>query len=328
METWDRCDIGCGVLAEKTNLTELDVESVKRIMGSIRRRIPVGMTWHKREVHKLIDPRSYGSDPDDLPIVDSQLKKAKLQLGTLGGGNHFIEIQQDNQGFIWFMIHSGSRNLGKQVADHYNKVAKELNARWHSTVDPKWDLAFLPVEDENFKLYMNEMNYCVNFAQQNRDAMADEVREAFIEVLGIENVSFETPINIAHNYAQWENHKGKNVIVHRKGATSAHKGQLGIIPGSQGTASYIVEGLGNEKSLNSCSHGAGRLMSRTKARNTLDLEQEKKRLDDLGIVHSIRNQSDLDEAASAYKNIEEVMKDQEDLVKIITKLTPLGVVKG
>ena len=322
-------DIGCGMLACRTNLTELGRDAVKLIMGGIRRRVPVGFNHHKKVVHKLVEPRSYSPKWDGkLPVVDSQLNSARKQLGTLGGGNHFIEIQKGDDGHIWFMIHSGSRNLGKQVADHYNKVAKALNTRWHSAVDPKWDLAFLPMDDENFELYMSEMQYCVNFAQQNRDAMADEVRESFIEVLGLESVGFEGPINIAHNYAAWENHHGKNMIVHRKGATQARKGQLGIIPGSQGTASYIVEGLGNPKSLESCSHGAGRKMGRKQAQRTLDLETEKKRLDDLGVVHGIRTEKDLDEAAGAYKDIDDVMSGQLDLVKIVTKLTPLGVVKG
>jgi tRNA-splicing ligase RtcB (3'-phosphate/5'-hydroxy nucleic acid ligase) len=315
-------DIGCGVLANRTSLTELDRDAVKLIMGGIRKRIPVGFDWHKTEVHKLVEPTK------SLPVVESQLRKAKLQLGTLGSGNHFCELQKGDDGRIWFMIHSGSRNLGKQVADYYNGVAKNLNAQWHSSVDPKWDLAFLPVEDKNFNLYMDEMNYAVSFAQQNRDAMADEVREAIIEVVGLENVKFDACINIAHNYAAWENHGGKNLIVHRKGATSAREGEIGIIPGSQGTSSYIVKGLGNPKSLNSCSHGAGRKMGRNQAKKNLDLAAEIKRLDDLGVVHGIRNESDLDEAAGAYKDVDQVMENQKDLVETVTKLTPLGVVKG
>jgi tRNA-splicing ligase RtcB len=170
------------------------------------------------------------------------------------------------------------------------------------------------------------MKYCVNFALQNREAMAQAIRESFVEV--VPEIKFEAPINIAHNYAEWDNIHGKNVIIHRKGATSAKKGEIGIIPGSQGSASYIVEGLGNEKSLWSCSHGAGRKMGRNQAKKNLDLATEIKRLDDLGVIHSIRHESDLDEAAGAYKPIEEVMEQQKDLVKIITKLTPLGVVKG
>lgn len=306
------------------------MESIKLIMGGIRRRVPVGFKHHKRTVHKLIGPSEYGGQllVRELPIVQSQIESASKQLGTLGGGNHFIEIQKGDDGYIWFMIHSGSRNIGKKIADHYNKIAKQLNAQWRSAVDPKWDLAFLPIDDIQFDHYMAEMQYAVEFALQNRHAMATEVEEAILEVEGLGNVKFGEYINIAHNYAAWENHNGKNMIVHRKGATQAREGQIGIIPGSQGTASYIVEGLGNPKSLMSCSHGAGRTMGRNQARKNLDLEAEKKRLDDLGIVHSIRTEKDLDEAASAYKDIDEVMENQKDLVKIVTKLTPLGVVKG
>jgi tRNA-splicing ligase RtcB len=144
----------------------------------------------------------------------------------------------------------------------------------------------------------------------------------------IPHIAFEPMINIAHNYAAWELHYGKNVIVHRKGATKATKGTIGIIPGSQGTASYIVEGLGNPESFNSCSHGAGRVLSRTAAINTLDMKEEVERLNALGIIHAIRTQNDMQEASAAYKDIEEVMANQMDLVKIKTRLLPVAVIKG
>ena len=156
--------------------------------------------------------------------------------------------------------------------------------------------------------------------------MMERIQEVIADALpGIE---FEPMINIAHNYAAWEHHYGKNVIVHRKGATLAREGIVGIIPGSQGTASYIVEGLGNPDSFNSCSHGAGRLMSRTAAVKTLSLEDEVKKLDEQGIVHAIRSQRDLEEAAGAYKDIEQVINNELDLVKILTRLLPIAVIKG
>jgi tRNA-splicing ligase RtcB len=313
-------DIGCGLLAIKTNLTELPIDGVKKLMGNIRERIPVGRNWHKTPIS------SFNGSCEDLPIVKSQVDKAQLQLGTLGSNNHFCEIQMDSDGYIWFMIHSGSRNLGKQIADYYDKAAKDLNAKWFSSVPKEWNLAFLPMSDPSAQLYMKEMQYAVDFAQQNRDVMAEQIKEAFAEVLG--SLYFEPPINIAHNYAAWENIKGKNVLVHRKGATSARDGQLGIIPGSQGSASYIVKGLGNVKSFYSCSHGAGRKMGRNQAKANLDLAAEIKRLDELGVVHGIRSVADLDEAAGAYKDIDIVMANQQDLVEIVTKLTPMGVVKG
>jgi tRNA-splicing ligase RtcB (3'-phosphate/5'-hydroxy nucleic acid ligase) len=235
-------------------------------------------------------------------------------------------LQKGRDGFVWIMIHSGSRNLGFKVAGHYDKLAIDLNEKWHSKVPKKWQLAFLPLDSQEGQEYMNEMSYCVDFAHRNRILMMKHVRESIEKICG--DVNFDTPIDVAHNYAAMENHFGKNVLVHRKGATKAYEGQLGLIPGSQGSASYIVEGLGNPDSFKSCSHGAGRRMSRTKAKNELDLATEIKHMNDLGIVHGLRHQKDLDEAMGAYKNIDKVMALQKDLVKIKVKLMPLAVIKG
>ena len=264
---------------------------------------------------------------DSATIVCRQYESALKQIGTLGGGNHFIEIQKGNDGFIWIMIHSGSRNIGYKVAYHYNKKAQEFNDRWHSSVPKNHGLAFFPIEDYTARIYIEEMNYCIEFALANRKLMMNRVINIFKEMIS-PDIKFDKMINIAHNYARIENHFGKNVWVHRKGATSAKKGEIGIIPGSQGTKSYIVKGLGNLDSFMSCSHGAGRTMSRTKARNELNLEKEIKNLDKQGIVHSIRHKKDLDEAPSAYKDINLVMENQKDLVEILVELTPLAVIKG
>jgi len=244
----------------------------------------------------------------------------------LGGGNHFIEIQKDSENRIWIMVHSGSRNIGLKVAEFYNNKAKKLNERWFSSIDPKADLAFLPFDSDEAREYYLEMKYCVDFAFANRKLMVTRIMEVFSDAF--RDIAFGDPINIAHNYAAWEEHFGKKVLIHRKGATSAKAGETGIIPGSQGTNSYIVEGLGNPDSFMSCSHGAGRIMSRNQAIRTLDLEEEKRRLDDLGIIHSIHSKNDLEEASSAYKDISEVMRQQSDLVKILVELKPLGVIKG
>lgn len=174
--------------------------------------------------------------------------------------------------------------------------------------------------------YWDEMNYCVEFALCNRKLMMYRICRVIGDVYP--DTLFEPMINIAHNYACWENHFDENVIVHRKGATRARVGEIGIIPGSQGTKSYIVEGLGNPDSFQSCSHGAGRLMSRTEAVRNLSLEDEVAKLESQGIVHAIRGQKDLEEAAGAYKNIDEVMAKQTDLVKIVTELSPIAVIKG
>ena len=320
-------DIGCGMCAVKTNWRVEDISSEvlrKQIMRGIRERIPLGMDHHKERQDESYLPQ--GHDIDKLTVVKAQYISAQHQVGTLGGGNHFIELQRDEQGMLWIMIHSGSRNLGKQVGDHYNKLAVMLNERWHSVVKPELRLAFLPLRTQEFNDYWAEMQYCVEFALCNRRLMMERIQEVIADALpGIE---FEPMINIAHNYAAWEHHYGKNVIVHRKGATLAREGIVGIIPGSQGTASYIVEGLGNPDSFNSCSHGAGRLMSRTAAVKTLSLEDEVKKLNDQGIVHAIRSQRDLEEAAGAYKDIEQVINNELDLVKILTRLLPIAVIKG
>lgn len=261
-----------------------------------------------------------------MTVVKRQYVSATKQVGTLGGGNHFLELQKDTDGTLWIMIHSGSRNLGAQVGSYYNEKAKVLNIRWFSNVDPDIDMAFLPMQSDEAHAYWDEMNYCIEFALCNRKLMMERICQTIGEVYP--DVQFEPMINIAHNYAVWENHFDENCIVHRKGATRARVGEIGIIPGSQGTKSYIVEGLGNVDSFQSCSHGAGRAMSRTEAVRSLSLEAEVAKLEAQGIVHAIRGQKDLEEAAGAYKDIDEVMANQTDLVKIVTELSPVAVIKG
>ncbi|MBR4839633.1 MAG: RtcB family protein [Paludibacteraceae bacterium] len=320
-------DIGCGMCAVKTNwkVCEIPTEVIrKEIMKGIRERIPLGMDHHEEPQDEKYLPQGY--DIDQLKVVKSRQHSICREVGTLGGGNHFIELQKDEEDTLWIMIHSGSRNLGKQVGDFYNHVAATLNARWHSCVPPEIRLPFIARETKEFGMYWNEMNYCVEFALCNRRLMMERIEEVLVEALpGIE---FEPMINIAHNYAAYENHFGENVIVHRKGATLAREGVIGIIPGSQGTASYIVEGLGNPESFCSCSHGAGRTLSRKMAIKMLDMQQEVDQLNAKGIVHAIRCQDDMQEASGAYKDIEEVIANEQDLVRVKTKLLPVAVIKG
>ena len=320
-------DIGCGMCAVKTNirarrLTEKILRKV--IMKGIRERIPLGMDHHKEMQDEKYLPT--GFDLEKLPVVENHYKSIHHQVGTLGGGNHFIELQRDGGGWLWIMIHSGSRNLGKQVGDFYNKKAKWFNELYYSKVESELMLPFLPLKTHEFNEYWDEMNYCIAFAKCNRQLMMERIKEVIVDALPL--AEFEPTIDIAHNYAAFENHFGANCIVHRKGAVRAMAGEIGIIPGSQGTSSYIVEGLGNPDSFMSSSHGAGRLMSRTQAIKTLSLEDEIKKMESKGIVHSIRSQRDLDEAASAYKDIDQVIALETDLVKVITKLEPLAVIKG
>ena len=320
-------DIGCGMCAVKTNWKIENITSEvlrKKIMRGIRKRIPLGMEHHKEPQDEAYLPT--GHDIDKTVIVKQRQISITKEVGTLGGGNHFIELQKDEEGTLWIMIHSGSRNLGARVGEHYNNIARDLNEKWHSVVKPEIRLSFLPQGTKEFERYWNEMRFCIDFALCNRRLMMQRIEEVIADALpGIE---FEPMINIAHNYAAFEHHYGEDVIVHRKGATLAREGIVGIIPGSQGTASYIVEGLGNPESFCSCSHGAGRVLSRTAAIKTLDMAAEVAQLEAKDIVHAIRCQDDMQEASGAYKDIETVIKNELDLVKIKTRLLPIAVIKG
>lgn len=486
-------DIGCGVCTTKTNVkTQIfNQTTIKNIMKKIRDKIPLGFNHHKEKQDKKLMPiNEQITSPSNIwnSVIKQEYNNALTQIGTLGGGNHFIEFQKDKNNNIWIMIHSGSRNLGYTVAKHYSDLAFDLNTKWYSNtyLKKKNDaLAFLPIDSQNGQDYLIEMNYCVDFALTNRKLMMDRILEIFDFIF--EEFDNDKIINIAHNYAKFESHCATcidnqdndnpivesllgaggvskvqdfltgyrpvihscgglilsgatsflkispsqvdaleqmigvwhslnlgpelkhnhlrtslhlcgcegpvpfdesyynflnkfglgfshlfgvekdyykwdrilgriflgflaynldcklhnkdissipqkhnitQVMVHRKGATLARKDTIGIIPGSQGTKSYIVKGRGNKDSYESCSHGAGRIMGRKQAEKTLNLEEEIKKLDDQNIIHSIRTTKDLDEATGAYKNIEEVMKNQEDLVEVIEKLTPLAVIKG
>ena len=320
-------DIGCGMCAVKTNwkMEDLPPHVIrKEIMKGIRARIPLGMDHHKEAQDAKYLPQ--GHDIDKMEIVKRRQHSILHEVGTLGGGNHFIELQKDEEGNLWIMIHSGSRNLGKQVGDYYNKIAVSLNEKWHSVVSPEIRLPFLPHGTREFGAYWNEMKYCIDFALCNRRLMMERIQEVIADSL--KGIEFEPMINIAHNYAAFEHHFGKDVIVHRKGATLAREGVIGIIPGSQGTASYIVEGLGNPDSFCSCSHGAGRVLSRKAAIKTLDMDAEVRNLEAKGIIHAIRCQDDMQEASGAYKDIDTVIANESDLVKLKTKLLPIAVIKG
>jgi tRNA-splicing ligase RtcB len=328
-------DIGCGMCFVETNIPvdaikDIDTPNgnlIKAIMGNIRKAVPVGFDKHKEKQESPL----FNVAPT-IDVIVEELDNAMYSLGTLGGGNHFIELQKNEKGNLCLMLHSGSRNFGKKIADVYNKKAKELNAKNFSSVPKEWDLAFLPVDSPEGREYIEAMNYALLFASENRRIMKERILniifnmvEKYANIIGIKIIS---SANIHHNYANLENHFGENVWVHRKGATSAKEGEIGIIPGSQGTSSYIVEGLGNKESFMSCSHGAGRKMGRNQARKNLVLADEIKKLEDKGVIHAIRSEEDLDEASGAYKDIDVVMEEQKDLVKILHKLEPVAVIKG
>ena len=318
-------DIGCGMSVIELPITvEQITPYLKEIVGEIREMIPTGFNKHNEPQKEMWMPKI--EVKEDWWVIPAQYSNATHQVGTLGGGNHFIELQADKENKVHLMIHSGSRNLGFKVAKYYNDLAKKMNELWYTSVPKEHDLAFLPIGTKEAGHYITEMKYCVEFAKCNRDLMTARIVDFLREVFKEEEFFLSNSINIAHNYATMENHYGKNVWVHRKGATSAKEGELGIIPGSQGTQSYIVRGKGNKESFMSCSHGAGRKMGRKQAKRELNLEEEQAKLE--GILHSVRGVDDLDEATGAYKDINVVMANQTDLVSIVKELRPLAVVKG
>ncbi len=309
-------DIGCGMCAARIVSDIPEEKAMKQIMGEIRTRVPVGFSWHQ-------EPQEWeGFDrAPESEVIRNNLEKARHQLGTLGGGNHFIEIQRGSDGHLWIMVHCGSRNFGLQIANYYHQLARTLcDARGIRV--PNKELSYLPTgSGQEGDEYMTAMHYAIDFAKANRDRIMKQI----LEVFGLEAAE---QINIHHNYAAHEKHFGRNVIVHRKGAVKAGIGEKGIIPGSQGSNSYIVEGLGNPESFCSSSHGAGRIMGRNQARRSLSLKEEIEKLEKKGIIHAVRTVRDLDEASGAYRDIGQVMDHQSDLVKVLVELAPLAVIKG
>lgn len=313
-------DIACGMRYTKTNIKVADVtrETIVKLITGIKKVVPIGNIWHKEPQDKKYLP--FKLRPS---ISAREYDKALHYIGTLGGGNHFIQLSEDG-GYLSVMLHSGSRNLGDRIYTHYHKVAQKLNDKWYSTV-PK-ELAFLPLDTEEGQDYLNEMQYAILFAECNRKLMMLRIKEVITEEFPM--IMFDDDLDVNHNYARMENHFGKNVMVHRKGAISVREGKLGIIPSDQGSLSYIVRGKGNPDSFMSCSHGAGRAMSRREAKRVLNFDEEVAKLDGKGIVHSLTGEEKLDEAISCYKNIDEVMANQTDLVDVVSTLQPLGVIKG
>ena len=317
-------DIGCGMVAVKTSLTRLSAKQIRDILAQARQIIPVGFSHHKTP-----QPSRIFAAAPDLAIIQEELDSARHQLGTLGSGNHFVELQQGNDGFIWVMLHSGSRNLGKKVCDHFNRLAIELNGAWKTEVPAQWELAFLPLDTPTAQDYLAAMDFCLRFAKANRELMLKRLLEIVVAVTGGRQQG--PAIHTHHNYAAWETHYGKKVLVHRKGAIRMFAGDIGIIPGSMGTSSYIVEGLGNEQSFMSASHGAGRRMSRHEADRSISEEQANQAMK--GIIfdrwsRDRKGRLDVSECPLAYKDIEDVIGLELDLIQPKIKLRPLGVMKG
>ena len=327
-------DIGCGMIAVETDIPAEKLEDMRfrrAIHSRIKELVPVG----EGKMHK--EPQEWDGFEEyiDTKGVDAQFitQLDRHNLGTLGGGNHFIEIQKSDSNFVWIMIHSGSRNLGKRIEEVYQEKAMQLCERFYTPL-PNRDLAFLPIQDEAGHNYFRDMNFALKYAFENRQRMMARCKEVIAEF--VPEVNFIREVNIHHNYAAFEEHFGEMLCIHRKGATSAKLDEVGIIPGSMGTASYIVRGLGNPASFMSCSHGAGRRMSRTVACSTLTAAECDEAMK--GIVcdrwHPVTRYGkgkkvlDLSEAPQAYKDIEDVIASESDLVEVQVRLTPLAVIKG
>lgn len=322
-------DIGCGMNAVRTSLVASDLpDSLSQLRHSIERGVPTGAAGHRTERQQTLMGslawfKMEGINEDLFD--DFLLKKSLLQLGTLGGGNHFIEVCLDEEQRVWVMLHSGSRGVGNKIGQHFISLAKEEMERWHIDL-PDPNLAYLPEGTKLFDDYIAAMLWAQNYALENRRAMMKEVLSCLWHWLPREmGYITDEAINCHHNYAQMEHHFGENLWITRKGAVRARVGDLGIIPGSMGQRSYIVRGLGNAESYSSCSHGAGRAMSRTEARKRFtvaDLE-----LQTAG-VECRKDDAVLDEIPSSYKDIDAVIAAQTDLIEVVHTLKQILCVKG
>ncbi|MCL2704734.1 MAG: RtcB family protein [Spirochaetaceae bacterium] len=343
-------DIGCSVSAYRVNTTieNFSKELLKEIMGDIRKVFPVGEARYPPKDKGVVkffeklenvseiqneDLKSYLSSEQFKTVYlrqDTELKRIIRKmfecLPSMGGGNHFLEIQKENNetGNIWIMTHFGSRGLGAETCRKFNNIARKINEEHGCPVPDELKLSGLALDSQAGKEYWDMMTLSLQYARLNHLFTKEILRS----VLRDKGLDFLDEHFIHHNYAAKETHFGEEVVVHRKGATSAKLDELGIIPGSMGTSSYLVKGLGEPNSYMSCSHGAGRKFGRAKAMETLDLAEEIAKMEKLGVVHGLRNKNDLEEADGAYKNIKDVLAEEQDLVKVVLELKPLGVIKG
>ena len=333
-------DIGCGMMAAKTTLTANDLpDNLGPLRSAIEKAVPHGMS-PKTRGFKGRDKGSWDAPPtavdtawmglkDGFDAICQKTPKLKntnnyKHLGTLGTGNHFIEVCLDEAGSVWFMLHSGSRGVGNAIGSYFIEVAKE-DMRKHFINLPDQDLAYLPEGTEHYDDYVEAVSWAQQFARMNREVMMQNLISAVRTVI---TKPFEThveAVNCHHNYVQKEHHFGQNVLVTRKGAVSAREGELGIIPGSMGAKSYIVRGKGNPDSFHSCSHGAGRTMSRTEAKRRYTLADQVKATEG---VECRKDADVIDEIPMAYKDIDAVMQAQEALVEVVHTLKQVVCVKG
>ena len=321
-------DIGCGMIAVQTifNASQLP-ENLKTLETGIEKRIPLGAGGKNSKITATARKRIEGL-ADKAAVDYRKYAGWQEQMGTLGSGNHFVEICLDEDQRVWLVLHSGSRGVGNQIASYHIKIAQKLMAEAHVPLKDR-DLAHLPEGTQEFKDYIRDLLWAQDYALANREEMMDRAMAEFSMTmfgeLGHEQAMTKQRINCHHNFTQLENHFGKDMWITRKGAIEMKPGQLGVIPGSMGTRSYIVSGLGNAWSYNSAPHGAGRRMSRAKARKIFtmqDLEQAMQ-----GVSARLRPQL-IDEIPGAYKDIDEVMVNSKELVAVEHTLKQILNVKG
>lgn len=325
-------DIGCGMMAIKTDLDPRVVQDkIQTIRHSIERSVPVGHESNRNIVTSVANWGGWDKYKD-LNAAKKHFKskdlfeRAQKQLGTLGGGNHFIEVCLDLDNNVWVMLHSGSRNIGKSLAEmHIYGAKEEMKKMFISLPDP--DLAYYVEQTTQYDEYIFDLTWAQEYALANREEMMKRImKDISFAIYGEDGkVNKLMEVNCHHNYVSKENHYGENVLVTRKGAVRARSGDLGIIPGSMGAKSFIVKGLGNQESFHSCSHGAGRIMSRSEAKRRFTVDDL--RAQTAGI-ECRKDDGVIDEIPGAYKNIDEVMDNQTDLVEIVAQLRQIMCIKG
>lgn len=330
-------DIGCGMMAARTTLMASDLpDNLSAMRSAIEHAVPHGRSSTRggRDKGAWENPPALALDGWSQLVSDFEQIKAKHprlaktnnlhHLGTLGTGNHFVEVCLDEDQRVWLMLHSGSRGVGNAIGTHFIELAKQDMRRWMINL-PDQDLAYLPEGSEHYDDYVFAVGWAQRFARSNRDIMMRQVIQAVRRVITKPFEVQAEAVNCHHNYVSRERHLGKDVFITRKGAVSARKGELGIIPGSMGAKSFIVRGLGNADSFHSCSHGAGRVMSRTEARKRISVEDHVKAT---AHVECRKDAAVVDESPAAYKSIDAVMAAQSDLVEIVHTLRQVVCVKG
>ena len=329
-------DIGCGMIAAKTTLTASDLpDSLARMRSAIERAVPHGRTAGKNDKGSWNDApppnadaawQTLAADFAKITAKYPHLERTnnRAHLGTLGTGNHFVEVCLDESQAVWFMLHSGSRGVGNAIGSHFIELARQDMQQWMINL-PDRDLAYFPEGTQHFDDYVEAVEWAQNFARLNREVMMQNVVSAVRSVMDKPFESHVEAVNCHHNYVNREHHFGKNIFVTRKGAVRARRGELGIIPGSMGARSYIVRGLGNDDSFHSCSHGAGRTMSRTEARRRFTVEDHRRAT---AGVECRKDEDVIDETPAAYKDIDAVMQAQKDLVEVVHTLKQVVCVKG